>query len=86
VHCCQFYWFTIEESSDIAGNSATCYVHFDRSICDFSNGNQTVCPKLKKNNHGLSLCQNNVNGVFFNYTGVPKKEDEFITPLFIGRF
>jgi hypothetical protein len=29
----QFYQFAIEEYSDIAGNSATCYVHFDRSAC-----------------------------------------------------
>jgi hypothetical protein len=28
-----FYWFAIEEYSDIAGNSATCYLHFDRSAC-----------------------------------------------------
>jgi hypothetical protein len=30
----------------------------------FSGGNQTVCPTLKKINHGLPLCQNNVNGVY----------------------
>jgi hypothetical protein len=33
----------------IAGNSATCYVHFNRSGCQaFSDRNQTVCPTLKK--------------------------------------
>jgi hypothetical protein len=35
-----------------------------------------------------NLCGNCVGGVelTFVYTGVPKKEDESITPLFIGRF
>jgi hypothetical protein len=30
------------------------YVHFDRTAY-FSDGNQTVCPTLKKINHGLPL-------------------------------
>jgi hypothetical protein len=30
----------------------------------FSDGNQTMCPTLKKINHGLPLCQNNVNGLY----------------------
>jgi hypothetical protein len=40
----------IEEYSDIAGTSAICYAHFDRLACqaNFSDGNQTVCPTLKK--------------------------------------
>jgi hypothetical protein len=49
----------------MAGNSATCYVHFDRS----------ACPTLKKINHGLLLCQKNVNGVYVYHFIANSDED-----------
>jgi hypothetical protein len=63
MHFCQFYYFAIE---DIAGNSATCYdVHFDRSGCQaFEWRKSNNVSNVKKINHDLPLCQNNVNGVY----------------------
>jgi hypothetical protein len=43
---------------------------FSKMLCScphvrhFVAENQTVCPTLKKKNHGLPLCQNNVNCVY----------------------
>jgi hypothetical protein len=48
--------------SDVAGNSAKCYIHFDRSACHVTDFSGSVS-NVKKINHGLPLCQN-VNGVY----------------------
>jgi hypothetical protein len=48
MHCCHFYFYLFaieEEYSDIAGNLATCYVHFDRSAIRMSG---TLVTKIKQ--------------------------------------
>jgi hypothetical protein len=42
----------------------------------FGDGNQTVCPMVKKINHGLPLHQNNANGV---YTYICISYDSLVT-------
>jgi hypothetical protein len=65
-----------------------------------SSKHYTGCPRVAKKPHNLIVIKD-INFFFFLddsyastayseniaiYTGVPKKEDESITPLFIGRF
>jgi hypothetical protein len=47
--CILWYFILSMKNPDIAGNSATYYVHFaGPHVRHFSDGNQTVCPTLKK--------------------------------------
>jgi hypothetical protein len=70
----------------MAGNSATCYVRFDRSGTLWRKSNSVT--NVKKIKHGFPLFQNNVNGVYL-YFYVERNKFKYISKytsnfLFVG--